>query len=291
MRPPSLFILALCALSVTGCEVKKRERGKSSRPEKTKTKAEPEKAPTPAELGPGFAAAKEALLGEPRNCFFPDTDVCLQDDAIIAEVLAKVMTRPGVKKRVGQELPASGKDLEFVLKQAGSAFRLAQQATPERRTQIEERVKSRYAKPVVSRKGRVATADHGYLPGPIEAYRNGWRVKGSPLGGGGTWKGQEIGRFLGQLAAAHPDAQEYQLVVKAPNSGSFAPITITYVKAADRIRLDNRPTKVNYYLSKKLGGDFGNLETRGISLVPKEMYSCSTKAVDVGGPCTPALAD
>jgi len=137
--------------------------------------------------------------------------------------------------------------------------------------------------------GTIAVADHGYLPGPITAYRNTFKLQESPLGSGFSWRTEEISRYLGALAIQAPDAAGLQLEVKAPHFGSFKTLKVTYRKSLDRIHFDVNATDANYYLSKRLGGDFKNLLARGISLSIRKMHKCSTKAPDVGGPCTPAL--
>lgn len=287
-RLTTLTFVVLCT-GLVACTVKKRERGERSDPPAKSSSESKEAKAEPADFGPAFSVVKELLLSDPKSCFLTDVAVCLDDDEVIAEALANVMKRTGVTKRIGTELPSDGKALKYVLPKVQQAYRLAQQATEPRRDAIERRIEQRYGKPVVRQEGSRVVADHGFLPGPIEPYRNGFRLHDSPLGNGRSWRASEISRFLGELAAKYPDAKSLQLRVKAPNFGSFQTLKMTYNKAVDRIRFNNQTTDTNYYLSKKLNGDFSNLSDRGISLATNKMHSCSTRAPELGGPCTPPL--
>ncbi|MBL4684282.1 MAG: hypothetical protein JKY37_06815, partial [Nannocystaceae bacterium] len=158
-RFPARHVLALFTVAsltgAVGCTLKKCEDGKCGRAKKEKEEPEPatEAPRTRADFGPGFAVVKEALLADVKNCFLPDPSLCLDDDALFAEVFAKVLGQAGVEKRVGAQLPTDGKALRFFLQRASMSYRLAQKATQQRRDAVEALIEARYAAPKIEQKG------------------------------------------------------------------------------------------------------------------------------------------
>lgn len=160
----------------------------------------------PDEPADGWAVARAALTGNPRNCPYARGAYCITDPDFVDPILREVLDGP---------MPQTRRAAERVAARVLGPYRSRQTATPDARARVEARIRAWYDHPIPEQVGDVVTVDLGVAPGPLEpAHRGGWAIRTSDVWTEGAWT--EAGPRLRELAVAHPAARRVRVSLEVP---------------------------------------------------------------------------
>lgn len=249
--------VAVLAPALPSCEVKQR------------AKQAPTGQATPDEVRAQVLAGVSEKMREPRAgaCFAKRPEYCIEVTDLLEPIVEGVVTRD-----YDGLWPTEPADVRSLIRKARRVYE-DPASSPEAIARVEEKVRTRYAAPVITVEGDVARADHGHVPGELHATAR-WGLLLETSASGGEDLSAEVGRLFRSLAAAQPSSPVLE-VVRMVHASSSGPTTWTYRydTRTRRIRVDDGEPKRWWAAEVPTLADLGTT----VSLRTRDLTRCSRR--------------
>ncbi len=219
----------------------------------------------------------EALLGDGAHCVGRRRAYCLEDPVLLGAVIDECAD--------GEALPTKQRDLDRFARRCGSLYLEAQLGTPERRRQVEAKMRAVYEQPEVVVEGGTVWADAGEVPRELGGRgRRSWQLTHrSEVLHQGALKAPEVADRLAGLRESHPEATRLVFRILTPRRGRSARRQYYFwLPAEDKVGVVRG--RDNHVVEGAVGPDLAPLRGEGAELLSL-LHGCNGDDRDIDPLC------